>query len=169
MNAKIYNGNVQPNPKEFKIWVNDEGTIKTWNGTEWIESAASSGGSGSGSSSGDSNFKYYKVAEPFHIIQTTSNYSEAKYLITHMRAQLNNDRYMYGTFAGVVTFFSGHAQNPFVDAFAFSPTTLFSSDKGWITIKSYEELAALYPSAFPPINYVTEITAEEYWEYFNAE
>lgn len=47
MNAKIYNGNIQPNPKEYKIWVNDEGTIKTWNGTEWIESA-SSGGSGSG-------------------------------------------------------------------------------------------------------------------------
>lgn len=37
MNAKIYNGNVQPNHKEYKIWVNDEGIIKTWNGTEWIE------------------------------------------------------------------------------------------------------------------------------------
>ena len=49
MNAKIYNGNVQPNPKEFKIWVNDEGIIKTWNGNEWIEqSGASSDGSGEG-------------------------------------------------------------------------------------------------------------------------
>lgn len=48
MNSKIYNGNVQPNPKEFKIWVDDEGTIRTWNGTEWIE-AASGGGSGSDS------------------------------------------------------------------------------------------------------------------------
>ena len=37
MNAKIYNGNVQPNPKEYKIWVNDDGLIKTWNGTEWAE------------------------------------------------------------------------------------------------------------------------------------
>ena len=47
MNAKIYNGNVQPNHKEYKIWVNDEGIIKTWNGTEWVEqSGASSGGSG---------------------------------------------------------------------------------------------------------------------------
>ena len=52
MNSKIYNGNVQPNPKEFKIWVDDEGTIRTWNGTEWIE-AASGGGSGNGS--GESN------------------------------------------------------------------------------------------------------------------
>ena len=58
MNAKIYNGNVQPNPKEYKIWVNDEGTIKTWNGTKWVESAASSGGSGSGSGSG-SDKKYF--------------------------------------------------------------------------------------------------------------
>ena len=41
MNAKIYKGNVQPNPKEFKRWVNDEGTIRTWNGTEWVEATAS--------------------------------------------------------------------------------------------------------------------------------
>lgn len=54
MNAKIYNGNVQPNPKEFKIWVNDEGIIKTWNGTEWIEQSGGSGESGgSGSGSGE--------------------------------------------------------------------------------------------------------------------
>lgn len=50
MNAKIYNGNVQPNPKEFKIWVNDEGLIKTWNGTEWVENTAGEGDSGSGGS-----------------------------------------------------------------------------------------------------------------------
>lgn len=50
MNAKIYNGNVQPNPKEFKIWVNDEGVIKTWNGTKWVEATAGGDGSGSGES-----------------------------------------------------------------------------------------------------------------------
>ena len=58
MNAKIYNGNVQPNHKEYKMWVNDEGVIKTWNGTEWIEQ------SGSGSGSGNSNvvnIEYYKI------------------------------------------------------------------------------------------------------------
>lgn len=60
MNAKIYNGNVQPNPKEYKIWVNDEGTIKTWNGTEWIENTAGGGGSGSGSSDGV-KWEYYKI------------------------------------------------------------------------------------------------------------
>lgn len=61
MNAKIYNGNVQPNPKEFKIWVNDEGLIKTWNGTEWVEQ---SGGSGSGSGESAkprSSWKYFDL------------------------------------------------------------------------------------------------------------
>lgn len=60
MNAKIYNGNVQPNHKEYKIWVNDEGIIKTWNGTEWIEQSGTSGGSGNGS--GESFvWEYYKI------------------------------------------------------------------------------------------------------------
>ena len=52
MNAKIYNGNIQPNPKEFKIWVNDEGLIKTWNGTEWVEQSGASSGDGDSSGSG---------------------------------------------------------------------------------------------------------------------
>ena len=64
MNAKIYNGNVQPNHKEYKIWVNDEGIIKTWNGTEWIEQSGGSGESGgSGSGSGDSDFALYYQTE----------------------------------------------------------------------------------------------------------
>lgn len=56
MNAKIYNGNVQPNHKEYKIWVDDEGIIKTWNGTEWVENTA-----GGGSDSNGVNIEYYKV------------------------------------------------------------------------------------------------------------
>lgn len=134
-------------------------------------SGSSSGGSGSGS--GDNNFKYYKFnppLAPFKISDTIYNYDETQYLITHMRAQLNGDRYMYGTFAGLVRYFGNQTQSPLVDAFAFSPTALFlDSEKGWITIKSYEDAAELYPSAFPPTSYVTEITAEEYWEHFNAE
>lgn len=59
MNAKIYNGNVQPNPKEYKIWVNDEGIIKTWNGTEWIEQSDNSSGSGSGSGEASSGEYIY--------------------------------------------------------------------------------------------------------------
>lgn len=61
MNAKIYKGNVQPNPKEFKIWVNDEGTIRTWNGTEWVEATAGEGG-GSGNGSGtEIKWEYYRI------------------------------------------------------------------------------------------------------------
>lgn len=39
MNSKIYIGNIQPNPKEFKIWVNEEGSIKTYDTTQgtWSE------------------------------------------------------------------------------------------------------------------------------------
>jgi hypothetical protein len=37
MNNNIYKGSIQPNPKEYNIWVNDKGLIKTWNGNEWIE------------------------------------------------------------------------------------------------------------------------------------
>ena len=59
MNAKIYNGNVQPNHKEYKIWVNDEGIIKTWNGTEWIEQSGGSGESGGGE---DSTVEYLDLA-----------------------------------------------------------------------------------------------------------
>ena len=63
MNAKIYNGNVQPNPKEYKIWVNDEGIIKTWNGTEWVEQSGGSGESGGSGSGSDSKYlpKYYSI------------------------------------------------------------------------------------------------------------
>lgn len=132
------------------------------------------GGSGSGSTIGDNNFKYYKfdpllVPNGVNFGETIYNYDEPQYLITHMRAKLNNERYMYGTFAGVVRYFGKQTQNPYVDAFAFSPTVLYDSEKGWITIKSYENAVELYPDAFPPIDYVTEITAEEYWEHFNVE
>lgn len=39
MNSKIYYGNVQPNSKEYKIWVNNEGSIKTYDTTQgtWSE------------------------------------------------------------------------------------------------------------------------------------
>lgn len=50
MNSKIYIGNVQPNPKEFKVWIDDEGVIKTFDGQKWnkIEGGSSNEGDGSG-------------------------------------------------------------------------------------------------------------------------
>ena len=32
MNSKVYIGNIQPNPKEYKIWVDDKGVIRTFDG-----------------------------------------------------------------------------------------------------------------------------------------
>lgn len=168
MNAKIYNGNVQPNPKEYKIWVNDEGIIKTWNGTEWIEQSGGSGESdGSGSGSGDDNFVYYKLDKNYNIMDHIYDYDETQYLITHMRAQLNGDRYMYGTFAAVVRYFGKQSQTPYPDAFVFAPMSLFlGSDIGYVTTNSYEEAMEIFPDVFPP---ATRITAEEYWEHLKAE
>lgn len=39
MNAKIYTGDVQPNAKEYKIWVDSKGSIKTYDTTQgtWSE------------------------------------------------------------------------------------------------------------------------------------
>lgn len=146
--------------------------IKVISGSEVLSASVNfneGGGSGNGNgSSGDNNFKYYKINSSFAITGNIYNYDEPQYLITHMRAQLNGDRYMYGTFAGVVRYFGKQTQNPYIDAFAFSPTVLFI-DEEWLTIKSYEDAVDLYPDALPPINSVTEITPEEYWEHFNAE
>ena len=68
MNAKIYNGNVQPNPKEFKIWVNDEGIIKTWNGTEWIEQSEGSSGGENGN-----NVEFVDLGLPSGTLWCTCN------------------------------------------------------------------------------------------------
>ena len=99
MNAKIYNGNVQPNHKEFKIWVNDEGIIKTWNGTEWIEqSGASSSGSGEASTveyldlrgydvmNEDSKWSVFAFYSISCIVITNNNYKA--YMPSGMLAQL---------------------------------------------------------------------------------
>lgn len=39
MNAKIYTGDVQPNAKEYKIWIDSKGSIKTYDTTQgtWSE------------------------------------------------------------------------------------------------------------------------------------
>ena len=84
MNAKIYNGNVQPNHKEYKIWVNDEGVIKTWNGTEWIEQ---SGGSGSGSGEA-STIEYLDVSE---MTDEMSNKKLSLIFLSYLTKYVNNN------------------------------------------------------------------------------
>ena len=165
MNAKIYNGNVQPNPKEYKIWVNDEGIIKTWNGTEWIEqSGTSSGESGSSdneSSSGDDHVIYYSFGEPVY------GYKFQQYgitPITHVRAEYNG-KYMYGSYLEVEMKFGAMTQSAYPDACMFSPMTVRVSGGNWVTYTCYEDVLKDYPN-LPP---ATRITAEKYWEHFDAE
>lgn len=55
LNKKTYIGDIEPNPKEFGIWIKEDGSAKIYDyiKDEWV------GGSGSGSS--DGNWEYYKI------------------------------------------------------------------------------------------------------------
>lgn len=90
MNAKIYTGNIQPNPKEYKIWVNDEGVIKTWNGTEWIEQSGESGGTAS------------KYAPRYFTIDWDKADIGWRPLLGFLNDEINNEIYMYLSFAASV-------------------------------------------------------------------
>ena len=161
---KIVYSDIQPNAKEAGVWVNtSDGNVKIEKDGKWVDD----GGSSSGSGSGDDNFIYYKLDKNYNIMDHIYDYDETQYLITHMRAQLNGDRYMYGTFAAVVRYFGKQSQNPYPDAFVFAPMSLFlGSDIGYVTTNSYEEAMKIFPDVFPP---ATRITAEEYWEHLKAE
>ena len=99
---KIVYSDIQPNAKEAGVWVNtSDGNVKIEKDGKWVDD----GGSSSGSGSGDDNFIYYKLDKNYNIMDHIYDYDETQYLITHMRAQLNGDRYMYGTFAAVVRYF----------------------------------------------------------------
>lgn len=146
--------------------------IKVVSGSEVVSASVNfneGGGSGNGSSSGDSNFVYYKFDsndDRFHVIDHIYDYDETQYIMTHIRAQLNGNRYMYGSFAAVVRYFGKQSQNPYPDAFVFAPMSLFlGSDVGYMTINSYEEAMEIFPDVFPP---ATRITAEEYWQYLKV-
>ena len=62
MNNNVYKGSVQPNPKEYSVWVDSKGVIKTWNGTEWIEQ---SGTSNNGGNSGGGLLLHFLPTEDF--------------------------------------------------------------------------------------------------------
>lgn len=165
MNAKIYNGNVQPNHKEYKIWVNDEGIIKTWNGTEWIEQSGGSGESGSGSSSNDAETLYYKFDEPQYI---GNDVDEGKYpdVFAHLRHN-GVGRVQYGSTQFLQGIIGPAFSNPiYIDAFAFIPFAFKQTTLDELTIlNTYEDVRNMIdvlPSA-------TRITAEEYWQYCKAE
>lgn len=168
MNAKIYNGNVQPNPKEYKIWVNDEGIIKTWNGTEWIEQSGDNGessGSGSGSGSGDDHVIYYKCDDGYVHINDFMNIFP---FIVHLRSNgpsNRDDHQMYHPAIIANTAHGSLSESVYVYDFVFMPIKTYISGQGWLEYSSYEELREVYPE----LPAATRITEEEYWADYDAE
>ena len=155
---KIVYSDIQPNAKEAGVWVNTtDGNIKIEKDGKWVDD----GGSGSGSGSGDEHVIYYSFGEPVY------GYTFQEYgitPITHVRAQYNG-KYMYGSYLEVEMKFGAMTQSAYPDACMFSPMTVRVSGDNWITYTCYEDVVKDYPN----LPQATRITAEEYWEHFNAE
>lgn len=175
MNAKIYNGNVQPNPKEFKIWVNDEGIIKTWNGTEWIEQSGGSGesgGSGSGSGSGESDTAiYYKIPVPIFLDSSSNSLLLQQNFFSAARGYYDTQTgYIYGTPSSIKTVIGAkYSSYGYIDAFEFRPIQYFKSSDD-MTLTTYNDMESLneaFPNLFGGV--FPRLTAEEYWADYNAE
>ena len=168
MNAKIYNGNVQPNPKEFKIWVNDEGTIKTWNGTKWVESAAGGDGSGSGT---EDNVIYYKTQSPLLLDSSADSFLKEYNFFSGVRGYYDKQLgYYYGTASSIRSLvgakFSSYA---YIDALEFRPIQYIKSwgDMSTVIYNDIESLQEVFPDLFG--GNFTRMTAEEYWADYDAE
>ena len=155
---KIVYSDIQPNAKEAGVWVNTtDGNIKIEKDGKWVDD----GGSSSGSGSGDEHVIYYSFGEPVY------GYTFQEYgitPITHVRAQYNG-KYMYGSYLEVEMKFGAMTQSAYPDACMFSPMTVRVSGDNWITYTCYEDVVKDYPN----LPQATRITAEEYWEHFNAE
>lgn len=151
MNAKIYNGNVQPNHKEYKIWVNNEGVIKTWNGTEWIEQSGESGGTSSKYTP-----KYYDVSKlPDEFYEQLGFASSVK---------LMSD----GNITICPIALSGSLTDDTVIACSFCPAYL-EINGNYKFVSSMKELFYIIAGENDEevdkfISYFTEITEEEYYK-----
>lgn len=130
------------------------------------------GGSGNGSGSGDNGeVIYYKLKEPYYINLSEYDYFQ-KNLNVFSAARGYYDKQI-GYYYGSVTAISGivgakYSTYPYIDALEFRPTQYLKSwsDMSIVTYKDYETLVAAFPDIFIPLNEITRITAEEYWEHF---
>ena len=100
MNAKIYNGNIQPNHKEYKIWVDDDGIIKTWNGTEWVEQSGTGddneGSGGSGSEANDADSLCIAIYDPqFKLSAVVDIFTQTVTYYKNSLLELKNGKYEY--------------------------------------------------------------------------
>ena len=125
-----------------------------------------SGGSGSGSGSGDEHVIYYKCDNGLTHI---SDFMGLGACMANMRSDGPDNRPDYKMYHPLIVAEESHgslSQNVYIDAFALMPIkTYISNQGGWFISHSYEEFRELNPN-IPP---ATRITAEEYWQYFNAE
>lgn len=164
MNAKIYTGNVQPNHKEFKIWVNDEGLIKTWNGQKWSE--VTSGGGG------DDMIKYYELQD--WITQGDTLLQNSRRYITSNKYLFDNS-YKFGTETSVnsMDFDDMYAlTNARIRAITFTPLHLQTKHDGNTAIEIYTNFEDVLQltieknnlNASPNDLIKRRITAEEYWD-----
>ena len=158
MNAKIYTGNVQPNHKEFKIWVNDEGLIKTWNGQKWVEC--------SGGSSSDDKIIYYELHDGY-IRDNIYDYLDGA--LASIKT-LVFGKYCFGYWANTdKDDFSGNYP---LKAVAFLPMDIdFDEEDGESIHMHFDDLESLlatmrkYNWDAPDGPFIKRrITAEEYWD-----
>ena len=158
MNANIYTGNVQPNHKEFKIWVNDEGTIKTWNGTEWIEQ-----------SGGGTSMKYYRIDWDNEYTEY-DDFANALKNAHYLNFKLENGTKLIGTPYDVANWTSAHENTGFIrtSKIAVMDTIPIISAENdvrwvfntgsWITNVTYDDYEAKELS-----NCLIPITEEEFY------
>lgn len=158
MNAKIYNGNVQPNPKEFKIWVNDEGTIKTWNGTEWVENTTGEGGSGSGDSE---SWKYVDITN----YTSTEKENLLQILPQLVRIKVSDNQHL--VVCGGVLYYAGTEFVNTVNAIAFNASAKITLGDGFdfVTIKESYDFMVEVGAISIPFEELAFITEEEFYSH----
>lgn len=146
--------------------------IKVVSGSEVVSASVNfneGGGSGNGSGSGD-NVIYYKLLEPIYFDKNAAN-SKGYNFFSGVRGYYDKSSgYYYGTLLSVTNLIGGkYSSYGYIDALEFRPIqfTKSSSDVSIITYNDFESFAEAFPGfGVAPLS---RITAEEYWEHFNAE
>ena len=162
MNANIYNGNIQPNHKEYKIWVNDEGIIKTWNGIEWIEQSGTSDDNGGGSGSGGSDsWKYVDITD------YTSEEKEMIFQILPLLVRLKVSDNQNIVMCGSGLYYGGIDYVNMVNAIAFDVSAKMTLGDGYdfATIREAYDFMVKINVIPIPFDELAFITKEEFYSH----
>lgn len=130
------------------------------------------GGSGSGSGSSDDKVIYYKFSEPFYL-GSGNQFSSGLNFFSGARGfyDIQTYGYYYGTvdtIKGIIG--SSFSDFGYIDSFEFRPVQFMKSDRdnNVVIYNDFESLVEAFPALFGTLEF-SQITAEEYWEHFNAE